>query len=213
MSSQYAHNPLSDEVRRAHLAVYFHNIFFVNDVACGAVVQALSDIRKSAYCRHRVKMLVSALDVEQKRYERDIRVRIAKHAEPYAEMCDTFVASIESDVDVFYYTIKNHLDSHGVRDAAVIARAVWMCELVRQAVTIYDSNIATVVKTLLPPPVVGVPAHLRLGKMLYLAELICKEKPFDWDDGTDSAMCNQALQAIHYKFTDARLIQAAMESV
>lgn len=212
MSTRYVHNPLSDEVKRAHLAVYFHNIFFVNDVACGAVVQAVADIRKSDSCRHRAKMLVNALDAERNCYERDIRMRIAALAEPYADMCDAFTASVESDVGIFYYSIKNHLDRHAVRDAAVIARAAWMRELVRQAVTIYDNNVQVIAQQLLPPPAVGLPRHLRLGRLLTIADKLCEEKPFDWDDGEVSVTCNQALQAIHNKFTDGRLTQAAMES-
>ena len=69
------------------LNVITHNILFANDLACGAVVQAVADARKSPLCRYRFRQRINAIEKERRDYEPRIRYVVESKADYYMEAC------------------------------------------------------------------------------------------------------------------------------
>lgn len=87
-----------------------YNIMFTNDLVCGAVVEALAGLRKSAMCRHETKKEAGRVEKERKDYERMVNGVVRRSADFFADANDAFTGEVAKHVEVLYWSIKDELD-------------------------------------------------------------------------------------------------------
>jgi hypothetical protein len=129
-----------------------YNILFANDIACGAVVQFVSDIRKSPSYRHDVKRRVNGIETFRRRYEQSIKHIVGDKMEYYMEACDEFTTGLEHDIRIFYITIKQALDNQRYDDSETIARMQWSRAMVQAAAQVWIDRTEEVADLNLFPP-------------------------------------------------------------
>ena len=117
-----------------------YNIMFANDLACGAVVQAVADARKSSFYRQAFKRDINLIEKARRDYERRLRFIIEDKMEYYMEACDQFTEPMEHDMNIFYWTIKQALDRDGFTDSALIARLQWARAMVQLASVVWENR-------------------------------------------------------------------------
>lgn len=122
------------------LSVITHNILFANDLACGAVVQAVADARKSPLCRYRFRQRINAIEKERRDYEHRIQYVVESKADYYMEACDQFTEKVERGIRIFFISIKQTLDRNRTEHSMLIARLQWARAIVQLAVQIWNDR-------------------------------------------------------------------------
>lgn len=118
-------------------------VLFANDVACGALVEAVACLRRSGHYHQDIKRRVNQLDAFRKQYERRIKVIVGALGDRYMEMCDAYTESIRHDIDVFYWVFKQSYDKAGFADAEMLSHiqhARWFADI---AAMMYHDLILT----------------------------------------------------------------------
>lgn len=131
--------------RRASAIMF--QVLFINDVACGAVVEAVAAVRRSGYYVRGVKSLVNRIEAWRHDYERKMRYIVGGKQEQFMTMCDEFEQGVAKDVNVFYWTIRNDYNRARVADTEVVARIQWaraLCQLAAEAYTKCIEEVPTV---------------------------------------------------------------------
>lgn len=118
-----------------------YNIMFTNDLVCGAVVEALAGLRKSAMCRHETKKEAGRVEKERKDYERMVNGVVRRSADFFADANDAFTGEVAKHVEVLYWSIKDELDKKKVAESGVVARLETARTLADFAVWQFDKRM------------------------------------------------------------------------
>lgn len=138
-----------DEERRSKQGtVVVFSMLFINDIACGAIVEAVAQLRKSPRCERQFKYGVGQLDSFRKNYERRLAKILRQHRYGYMEMCDIYTEGAKPRLDVMFYSLRNLYLKAKVQEVDAFTRFQYARILVTYAAVAYAKRIPQAVAAL-----------------------------------------------------------------
>ena len=202
--------------RTTHLSVITYSILFANDVACGALVQAVDDVKKSSLYKHEMKRMINSIEKSRQSYERRLKHVVGDKGEYYMDACEIFTNKVEHDIQVFFYTILNEYTKNGVTNAKIVARLQWARALVQAASQLWHDRTKEVSDYNLLPPYNAVSVERIRDYLSYLditpirKQLGCLiDKFFDESNNIECANGQMAYNIINRKLYDIHTVLSA----
>lgn len=138
-----------DEERRSKQGtVVVFSMLFINDIACGALVEAVAQLRKSPRYAYKFKYDVGQIERFRKQYECTLAKILRKHRYAYMEMCDAYTEGAQRYLDVLFYSLRNMYLKEQVQEVDAYTRFQYARILVTYAAVAFVKRIPQAVATL-----------------------------------------------------------------
>ena len=186
------------------------NILFTNDIVCGLVIDAVSELKRSPLNKQMAKRLGDKVWLERAKYEAVINRKFnkVKREEFFADANDIVGDELKSHIDKLYYCIKQTYDKHFVGYSGIISRIQLTTIMCEYSCLQYEKRMKEIaefdkgVKT-------DVLSYLRLTAMLSLLKQLVASIP-NTALPLNTSECELAIEIISKKLSDGRLISRAI---
>ena len=214
MTEEQARRLITDSKERRILVAVMYYWLFTNDLLMGQVLEAVDGLRHvPTLYRHRVKQICGEAERERMRYERELNRVTLPRAEFYADANESIAQSVEHDLQVLYYSIKQVADWRCVPHSEEMARVMMAHGLAAYACNAFDDDWQQLRRL---NPVFGrvsIPG-LRPTRMLCLLGRLVAELRLEPDmmDSERAAQCiRQAVLAFNNRLRDPEVLARAIK--